>query len=206
MYGSFFFLRSFRFTPTFRLLSAIYWGPIIHGNVNFKTKLLNCHFSGGLMTSSKRFSIKNSSSSNKPQQIFSFLSSFVLVLLLIAVFSLNQMFDHAEGVPSSSSDRFSHRSARSADRHLHRQSAGGGHHPTSRPGASKKTSTSSSGTAGGGIVTSGTPRAGGGGSSSTAGGSGGNRNSAHQPSRSSEETTTGGSASETETDAERYAN
>lgn len=112
-----------------------------------------------------------------------------------------------EGVPSSSSDRFSHpslgsRSARSAaaaasDRGLQRQSENeqpANRMPPTRGAASKKASTSSTGTA--------TAMAEGGRDSSSGGAGGANRNSA-RPSRSSEETTTG-SSSETETDAERY--
>lgn len=117
-----------------------------------------------------------------------------------------------EGVPSSSSDRFSHpslgsRSARSAameDGRGQRQSESGQQTgkrmhasvPAARGGAGKKASTSSS--TGTSNHTGITPAAEGAG-----GGRPGNRNSSARPSRSSQETTTG-SSSETETDAERY--
>lgn len=118
---------------------------------------------------------------------------------------------YPEGVPSSSSDRFSHpslgsRSARSAameDGRGQRQSESGQQTgkrmhasvPAARGGAGKKASTSSS--TGTSNHTGITPAAEGAG-----GGRPGNRNSSARPSRSSQETTTG-SSSETETDAER---
>lgn len=121
-------------------------------------------------------------------------------------------FVMTEGVPSSSSDRFSHpslgsRSARSAameDGRGQRQSESGQQTgkrmhasvPAARGGAGKKASTSSS--TGTSNHTGITPAAEGAG-----GGRPGNRNSSARPSRSSQETTTG-SSSETETDAERY--